>query len=486
MSLTEQIVWPVVGGIARALTTSRRGDDTHALAIAYRDSLALAGVTMTGTAIGRLSRFWRGLDSLGLSASLLDGACFRADMQPTSGTSALSMRGLSDATITGAARGYHALEFDGVDDWVGGAVPASTGTRTIIAPVAGRSFYSSGTYKDWIFTGGNTVEHTYTFLGSGTTNLVFAEGDTVHETVYVSANNTSIGETRTICFASRDLNLGYDVAGSIVGDRIDRFGGSLRSTQKGRNQRTLDYYCGGCWRNAKYGTLTNFSRCALPGWMLFSSALSDSELGSVVSLADSTIWPAWDMVIEGDSIVFFAVPYISDKAGLWGSNHTRTNIAQSGKTAATAVANLGTSSGLNAAGNLSGSFPKLVIISIGANDDYPAAQIYANLCSLSAYARSAGAVVGMCTIIPNGSLNEAKELNRVALNALIVAGAGVDYDFLVDTDSAVYTWTATRPVWDDSNIYLDDVHLKYGAAGTGCDLMAALIAERIAAASFLP
>jgi lysophospholipase L1-like esterase len=415
-------------------------------------------------------------------------------MQPTSGTSALSLRGLSNATITGAARGHSALLFDGVDDWVGGAIPNSTGQRTIVVPVAGHTFCkTSESATPWCFNSGTKLFRRCGMLSSdGSATRQLFECDGVHTTQYASIG-ASATSSHTITSVLRELNLGYNVADSFIGYGLMRGLDPTQQSKIGMSSTTYDFFCGGAWLHSDDLTTSSFARCALPGWLLFDEALSDGNMLAIISLLQTTIWPAWDFVVEGDSIIYKAFDYLTNYDPLWGGNLLITNLSKAGKHAYTAVANLGTTSGFDAATNLAAALPKMAIISIGANDvsnytpaQKPAATIYADLVALASYAKSSGAVVGMSTIIPNGGLTEAKEGNRVALNALIASGAGVDYDFLIDSDTWIYTATETRPLWDDSNIYQDTVHLKNGAAGTGCDLWAAYIAERIAAANFLP
>jgi hypothetical protein len=490
MSLTEQIVWPVVGGIARALTTSRRGDDTHALAIAYRDSLALAGVTMPGTALSRLSRFWRGLDSLGLSSSLVDGACYRSDNQAASGDTAYSMRGLSNLTLVGdVSRTMGAFATDGATASFGGVIPTESGARTFICPIALQPTAPTEAVDYWSMQ--SNAERVYF------NSLIYTTDNRI---TYYAGN--PVARTKPLLFGAdpqfmrvftRDRDLGYVggewVAGSITHGKLTR--GETAVTGDFAAVTTLTttmLYFGA--RNVS-GVWSKHSLAAFPGWLLFSTALSDEELSDVLSLSDSTIWPAWDLILEGDSILYEAENFVLRHNQLWGTNAVRTRLSVAGKHTAAAVANLGTTDGLDASTNLAGSSKKIVVVALGANDvDDPAATTYAKLKTLYSYAKAAGATVVANTIFPNGTLvgdKAAWETNRLALNELIRAGVGVDYDILVDGDQWIYTATETRPVWDDDDIYRvgDDVHLRSGV-GYGADLWAAYIAERIAAASFLP
>lgn len=493
MSLARPLAVPGAGCIVRSISAPR-GGAIDPSASAYAAAVEAAGGTLAPQVVRRLSRFWSGLDALGIRSNFLDGACFRADTQPPSG-SILSLRGLSNATLTGGTRGHSALLFDGVDDWLGGAIPDSSGARTIIGPFAGNTHppSSGALVKAWVLTGG-TTKYRISFLGNSVVggNLYVAECDGFHNTQWAAMGH-SIDNSLYRTFVSRELNLGYNVADSFVGDKLERNGSPVQAKKIGMADKTFQYFCGGAWKEADTGTISSYIMCALPGWLLFNKALSDGEVSSVVALCDTTLWPEWNLVIEGDSIIFKAVPYITDCDPLWGGNHKKINLSEGGKHAYTAVANLGTSDGFDVASNLAGSLPRVALIAIGANDvanytpaQKPAATIYADLVTLAAYARSAGATVGMSTIIPNGTLVPDKEANRVALNALIVAGAGVDYDFLIDTDTWIYTTTAVRPVWDDSNIYFDEVHLNEGAAGTGCDLWGDYIAGCMDTANCVP
>ena len=80
--------------------------------------------------------------------------------------------------------------------------------------------------------------------------------------------------------------------------------------------------------------------------------------------------------------------------------------------------------------------------------------------------------------------------DRNSLNALIRADEGTYYDILFDKDSWIHEITATRPVYDDAAIFVQDggglaVH-PTTTAGGGCDQLLAYMSAALLTAGVVP
>ena len=215
------------------------------------------------------------------------------------------------------------------------------------------------------------------------------------------------------------------------------------------------------------GETTVFSSIerTIPAWFLFSKALSDSEENNLQTLIGQTVLPKWRYVFEGDSI---QASYIggrySDK-GIWkGANLSTVNVAVGGAGAVERAAAIG-GNGLTTT-NIANDMPTVVDIAAGTNDlgNYSSAArsvatVHSALRTLWSFVRSTNPSALICgsTVMQSSYITaQGRESDRTALNDLIKADEGTYYDVLFDKDAWTLQMTASRPVYTDAAIFVQD------------------------------
>jgi len=432
-----------------------------------------------------LSRFFDGLAALGLDSSLVDGWVLRADSQPASGTTAPSLKGLSNLTITGAPtrhkNGYllanDSPSAPSVPRYLSGGLPAATsGNVTLVwadfrsgyASISGERTpilaYSSGALTPWleqnlygIQSGSNYLGYTYDGAGNFTPVGLPTRGPAEKRYLPVALRNAATGGA---------ASFSGEVKGSSKVSVTGTGSLTLRKIEIGRYSDN-----GSAWKNYHDGLV--------PYAFLFSKILSDADLAGLHALIDSYIHPKYRVVIEGDSMSAESVGlamWIQERSGFFGGNLEVVNLATGGETSAQMVAEIGTSGGIYNQGSTA--IPVICTIWAGQNDRLTTgAQTHANCRTLWAAAKALGMKVVAFTITRSDAITVAGwEANRIAANTLIRGDAGTGrYDYLMDADTFIDGLTATDPYYLDTTIYTaDKVHLNSVAGGGNSQLMDAL------------
>jgi hypothetical protein len=448
----------------------------------------------------RLSAFFEGLTDIGIRANLLDGGVFREDLQPSTGD-AMSLLGLSDLPLFGTpTREWNAIYFDGVNDYAFGSIVASTGARTLVNVHCGLLDDADSTF-----------EHIVRISNADTNvQLLMAKNGTGPGQAY-SYNGT--GRT-----TPGDAGWGRGTQYSTVSIRDDAAGGAssfsmrqllnpngvttyTRRSTTGEASHTLNKMRIALYAATAPETVYSYVQRLIPGWFLFDKSLSDTEEDDLNVLLGQTVFPRWSMVVEGDSISASGFLGLRmPNAGCWrAANMAITNKSVGGEGALERVADLGTVDGLNATNLLPG-IPVIVDIAPGSNDlnnftalQRSVASIHANLRTLWAYVRTTNPAATICasTIMPSSYQDDGgRAADRNSLNALIRADEGTYYDILFDKDSWIHEITATRPVYDDAAIFVQDggglaVH-PTTTAGGGCDQLLAYMSAALLTAGVVP
>jgi len=222
-----------------------------------------------------------------------------------------------------------------------------------------------------------------------------------------------------------------------------------------------------------------------PDWQLkgtyamqavWNRALATNEIAALNRLVRRTVLPENNIVFEGDSITDFSVDgrsFWQDLIG-YGSDWSLAGNPVSIATAGHATSNVTNEwpaqvSPYAPAGNVERA---IVVLWLGANDvgNYSAAtrsnaQIFHNLRTLWAQAKALGFEVCAVTIFrreSNGSRPSCPQ-DVLAINDLIRADRGVNYDYLVDVETAM-TAAAGENYWTNPGYFPDGVHPAAAAA----------------------
>jgi lysophospholipase L1-like esterase len=420
---------------------------------------------ISNSAATKISNFFRGLADIGIRSNFLDGAILRADSQPTSGSSIPSLLGLSNLTMTGSpSRLRNGIYFNGSLQYATGNIVSSSGARTFVGLHCG-TLDNTNTTNQPIFRFSN---------GTTTTNLAMNNnGSSFGQAVsFVSTLRTTSGNPgwsrNTTSIASVSLRDDAAVgASSFSMRRLNTVDGTAytRTSTQGEASHTLNRLRMCLFANNGETSIFSSIERTIPAWFLFSKALSDSEENNLQTLIGQTILPKWRYVFEGDSI---QASYIggrySDK-GVWkGANLFATNLAVGGAGAVERAAAIG-GNGLTTS-NIANDMPTVVDIAAGTNDlgNYsaaarPVSTIHAALRTLWAFVRSTNpnALICASTVMQSSYItNQSRESDRIALNDLIKADEGIYYDVLFDKDAWTFEMTASRPVYTDATIFVQD------------------------------
>jgi hypothetical protein len=204
---------------------------------------------------------------------------------------------------------------------------------------------------------------------------------------------------------------------------------------------------------------------------VWNRALASNELVAVDAAVRRTLLPQNNIVFEGDSITDVQVNGLTFWAQLFGFG---SDWSLAGYPVSIATGGDSTSHVLNEwpaqllpyvpAGNLERG---ILVLWIGANDvgNYSSAtrsnaEIFGNLRLLWAQAKAAGFEVCAVTIFRIGSAGRQRtdcEGDVLAINDLIRADRGINYDYLVDVETAM-TAAAGEGYWTNTVYFPDGVH----------------------------
>jgi hypothetical protein len=446
-------------------------------ALAYKDATSLSSDRTL-----RISNFFKGLDALGIRSDFVDGAVFRADSN-ANGSTAYSLRGLANATLTGSPEWRrNGLYFDGVDDWALASIPDQTGARTFVTLHAGSLDNADTTPGDTIAKFDRSNGYFAQMQHAGVTGLAGSFAGTART---ISPLTWSRNTERLAMATLRDDAL--EDADSFSHQDFGFLAGAKASTQ-GEPSHMLNRLVIGTTANAGLTSFYRYTERLVAGWLIFNGALTDTQCANLSALLRTTLFPQVRWVWEGDSITNFLRQRAHEKcAAFWGANMDFVQVQAGGETSAEGGAQLGTANGLNTGGNLDGDVPAIASVWFGANDlgafsaaARPVATIHANLRTIWAYAKAAGVPVVAWTVMRAGSIDSnSREADRQLLNALIAADEGIYYDVLVDADAAMDAATATEPYYDDASLFADTTH-PATTAGGGCDVLSAALSTAVA------
>ena len=424
-----------------------------------------AAYGISNSAATKISNFFKGLSDIGIRSNFLDGAVLRADSQPVSGVSIPSLLGLSNLTITGSpSRLRNGIYFNGSLQYAKGNIVSSAGARTFVGLHCGTLDNVNATSQP-IFRFSNGLTATNLAMVNNGTSFGQAQS-------YVSTLRTTPGNPgwsrNTTSIASVSIRDDAAVgASSFSMRRLNTVGGTTytRTSTQGEASHTLNRLRMCLNSNNGETSVFNSIERTVPAWFLFSKALSDSEENNLQTLIGQTVLPKWRYVFEGDSI---QASYIggrySDK-GVWkGANLSTVNVAVGGAGAVERAAAIG-GNGLTTT-NVANDMPTVVDIAAGTNDlgNYSAAArsvstIHSALRTLWSFVRSTNPSALICgsTVMQSSYITaQSRESDRVTLNNLIKADEGVYYDVLFDKDAWTLEMTASRPVYTDASIFVQD------------------------------
>ncbi len=422
-----------------------------------------AGITSASVKL-RLSRFFAGLRSLGLSDNFVDGGCYLPGFQ-SSASSLFSLRGYA-STVGGApVLTDGGLKFDGVDDSVTHSIQSvHGGGRTILWWGAGN--FTDGTQAPWIPI--SVVNATDSNNGYHRMHISSVHGGFRGEqydgftfgVTPVSATVTQ-NSPEAHMLATRDNNA---AATTSLTANVDSAANLVSST----SVATITNSLGRVIISALQGTtsLSAWFKSTCATWLVFNISLSDSELAAVKALVEANLSGLSDMVVEGDSLSETGnwTNYALVGQNLWGKVRSLTNLAGSGATVSAMIAQYPTE--IAPLKPVAGQ-TKWVTIMGGTNDVVAAdgATIYARLVQWWALAKADGFKVCAFTIPRSGG-----GYNAVidAANVLIRA-AGDKYDLLVDTDRFFKRLTGSDTYYTNATYFnADQVHLvNAGRAALG-------------------
>jgi len=424
-----------------------------------------AAYGISNAAATKISNFFKGLSDIGIRSNFLDGAVLRADSQPVSGVSIPSLLGLSNLTITGSpSRLRNGIYFNGSLQYAKGNIVSSAGARTFVGLHCGTLDNINATSQP-IFRLSNGL--TATSLGMVNNGTSFGQAQSFVSTLRTTAGNPGWARNTT-SIASVSIRDDAAVgASSFSMRRLNTVGGTTftRTSTQGEASHTLNRLRMCLFSNNGETTVFNSIERTVPAWFLFSKALSDSEENNLQTLIGQTVLPKWRYVFEGDSI---QASYIggrySDK-GVWkGANLSTVNVAVGGAGAVERAAAIG-GNGLTIT-NVANDMPTVVDIAAGTNDlgNYSAAArsvstIHSALRTLWSFVRSTNPSALICgsTVMQSSYITaQGRESDRVTLNNLIKADEGVYYDVLFDKDAWTLEMTASRPVYTDAAIFVQD------------------------------
>jgi hypothetical protein len=427
---------------------------------AYQDTYGISN-----TAATRISNFFKGLADIGIRNDFLDGAVLRADSQPTSGSSIPSLLGLSNLTITGSpSRLRNGIYFDGNFQYARGNIVSSTGARTFVGLHCGTLDNTNSTLQP-IFRFSNGI--TTTSLAMNNNGSTFGQAVSIVSTARTTAGNPGWARNTTSIASTSIRDDAAVGASSFSMRRLNTVGGTTytRTSTQGEASHTLNRLrmCLNS-NNAETAVYSSIER-TIPAWFLFSKALSDTEENNLQTLIGNTVLPKWRYVFEGDSIQasYIGVRY-SDK-GVWkGANLATVNVAVGGAGAVERAADIG-GNGLTTT-NIANDMPTVVDIAAGTNDlgNYSSAArsvatVHLALRTLWSFVRSTNPSALICasTVMQSSYITaQGRESDRIALNNLIKADEGTYYDVLFDKDAWSFQMTASRPVYTDASIFVQD------------------------------
>jgi lysophospholipase L1-like esterase len=430
-----------------------------------RVAINAAGIT-SAIVKGRLVTFFKGLHDLGIAANFVDGACYRPGFQ-SSVASLVSLRGYASTVGSAPVLTDGGLKFDGVDDYVQHSIQRVDGSsRTII-------WFGSGNFTDGASaayvpisvvnsTNSNNGYHrlhissvhggfrgeSYDGFTFGVTAVDATVTQNSPESHMLVTRDGNAGTTTTLTANVNDTKLVSSTSVAVITNALDRV---IISALQGTT------------------SINGWFKSTTSAWLVFNTALTDTQLADLRALAERTISPVMKIVVEGDSLSESGnwTNYAISTNNLWGGIRSLTNVAGSGATVtamlasyASEVAPLAPSAGEE----------KWATILGGTNDVVSAsgATIFSRLSQWWALARADGFKVVAFTIPRSGG-----GYNSVidAANALIRT-AGDEYDLLVDTDRFFKRLVGSDTYYTNLTYFnADQVHLvNAGRSALGAEV----------------
>lgn len=280
--------------------------EINSLIKAVLDPAAATYRETTGTPLAnaiQISGFLTGLDAIGVRSSFVDGGLYQSRFQPSSGTTAYSILGTADLTITGSPT-RHRNGFLFTNDSatapsspqrLHGTIPTIAGEWTIIT-VALRdreADISSGQRRAVNFydasplalaiqmqNSGNWQSYTYTGGAAYTMNEPLSPAPYGFSLVAMRNANPGASDSFSTGIIKDDTApVSTTGGGNVALDRLAIGAGTTNGSAFSQ------YYDG-----------------MVSMWMIFDSVLTDAQLASISSLIDRTLCPKVRWIVDGDSI----------------------------------------------------------------------------------------------------------------------------------------------------------------------------------------
>ena len=487
---TDQTLTPSETFRVRKKVLGTKADDI--LAETYGETHSLSD-----DSVGRIANFLSGLSQIGVRHSLVELALYQAKFQPTSGSTAFSILGNSDLTITGSpVRAKHGFKFNNDDpaspteaQRFNGDLVETTGEWTFLTHTARQIYDSSSAqrralnaltvspYSAYIQMQNGTNWQTYSYADSAAASI--NGGKVYNSPNYLPMIAKNAATAASDSFARRTLEGAWSSTtgrGAVPLDKLVIGAGTA-------NNSTFNWY---------YDGLMSY-------WMIWNELLPDNAITELRYLMEETVTPKYRLVFEGDSIAADSVGWsyhVRNTLDFLGGNLDIEVVATGGEATPEMVADIGTANGINDSLS-SDDFPVICVIQGGTNDPgsdpEPADQwtagadeTLANLRELWEAARTRGMKVVACTVPKATFMDEggaAEYWNKGTtgqtsyevideLNAAIRADSE-RYDYLVDVDQVLINEFGIL-YWQDTDCFSDGTHPGTSDSGAGVFVLAEL------------
>ena len=421
--------------------------DSEVAAYATQEGISDAQV------LRRIENALLALDAAGIRGNLLDAAFLRTGMV-ASATSPKTLRGLTGVTGGTPVLTSEGLEFATTTKWAGWALESPVDAFALVMDVQG---VTSGQTNSATLAGVfNTAG--YTAPGGQVMNLNGGAGSTAYIVSRESPTTTTTtaladnGDARVIAYYNalpQIAAVDYDDAISpTIKVAVDGMVVLTDATGNTRSTSALNRVLIGA-RHQSASTYDTPFRGKNAGWMLFDRVLTDSEHAAAAKAIRMLDPRRITFICQGDSLT---AQFVNLAVGLgnWPAWFIRRNAARNASIRLINAARNGTTSAdgiTNFAARAGAWFPdgKIATSGVywcmyGTNDILAgtnAATIYGRIQTLMGLARAEypSIVTGCMTVFAGGAgaFTAPQEAVRVALNDLIRAGEGVDFDLLLDT-----------------------------------------------------
>lgn len=382
---------------------------------------------------------------------LPDDAVFLRTNQQASATSPTTIKGVTGTTGNTPVLTTNGMGFATSAKWAKFALTADT-AFTIVADLEG---VTSGQTSDaWIAgmvnnAGVTTTGQALNLYSTASAYGYTREGGTVTTTTAIADN----GEARIIgAYNPIPQIAAYsydDEVSPTVKIHVDGVSVLTDSSGNTRSTSALDrLQIGSRYLNGSSYDASFRGKCGLV--FFYKRVLTDAEQAIVARAVRMADPRTHNVIVQGDSLT---AQFADSTKGIgnWPCWMIRRNTARNNSSRLVNAAKNGTQSSWGIS-----NFPTLVapwlpdgkvcatahhIVMYGTNDliytSDSAETIYARIKSISAAAKSAGNVTTVCMTVlkaQSGGLDAGQETRRLALNTLIRAGEGTDFDIVIDTN----------------------------------------------------